>query len=449
MRVAIIGAGISGLALAYYLQKLGIPYDLFEAGERVGGNIQTIQESGYLLELGPNSLQSTPELQALIRELKLEQEVVPTAQAGNHRYILRDGSYEKLPTNPFSLLSNNFFSWKTKLRILKEKDVPPADIDYETITQFFERRFGPGVIDYVVNPYISGVYGGDPEKLLIHKAFPMLKEMETRYGSVLKGLMHHKSVHLTHENISFANGMQTLPEAIADKLISLHTGHRVEMITRNQGKYIISCSTTGDHDNEEYTMLVLALPALPAADLLHYTFPGMAAALQNIHYPPMAIVHSVYNRRDVSHDLDGFGALHPKAECPFTVGSIWSSSLFDGRCRPHEVLVTSFVGGAQYEENALTDKDKLLDCVHKELAEKYGITTDKPVFQHMHFMEHSIPQYDMYIEDAHEMAKQLEQDGLFIAANWQAGVSVPSCIRHAKELAHKINLKRPTPSIAE
>ncbi|MBB6612534.1 protoporphyrinogen oxidase [Pontibacter sp. Tf4] len=449
MRVAIVGAGISGLALAYYLQKLGIPYDLFEASEHVGGNIKTMQESGYLLELGPNALQYTPELETLVRELKLEQEVVPTAKAGHHRYVLRNGNYEKLPDSPFSLLSNGIFSWKTKLRILQEKDVPPADIDYETITQFFERRFGPGVIEYAVNPFISGVYGGDPSRLLVHKALPLLKEMENRYGSVLKGLLKHPVSQFGYENISFVKGMQTLPNAIAEKLISLHTGLPVEMITRNQGKYIISCSATGDYDTEEYTMLVLALPAQPAAELLHYTFPGMAAALQNIHYPPMSVVHTVYHRRDVNHVLDGFGALHPKAECPFAAGAVWSSSLFDGRCRPHEVLFTSFVGGAQYEAHALTDKEKLMECVHQELKETHGITADKPVFQHMYFMEHSIPQYDLYIEDAHHMAEQLEQEGLFIAANWQAGVSVSSCIRHAKELAHKINLKRPAPSIAE
>ncbi|HEY4651603.1 MAG TPA: protoporphyrinogen oxidase [Pontibacter sp.] len=449
MRVAIIGAGISGLALAYYLQKMGIPYDLFEASEQVGGNIRTIQKGGYLLELGPNALQNTPELQTLTRELKLAQQVIPAAQPADQRYVLRDGTYEKLPVTPFSLLSNTFFSWKTKLRILKEKDVPPADIGYETITQFFERRFGPGVLEYAVHPFVSGMFGGDPEKLLVHKAFPMLKQLEKRYGSVLKGLMHHKMEHLTSNQVSFVNGMQTLPDAIAQKLISLHTSHPVEMITRHEGRYILSCPTTGDYDTEEYSMLVLALPALQAAELLHFTFPGMAAALQNIHYPPMAVIHTVYNRNDVSHALDGFGALHPRAECPFTVGSVWSSSLFDGRCRPHEVLFTSFVGGAQFEENVLADEEKLMKCVHDELAGTYGIAADKPVFQHAHLWRHSIPQYDLYIEDTHQMAAQLEQEGLFIAANWQAGLSVASCIRHAKELAHKINLKRPAPSIAE
>ncbi len=447
MRVAIIGAGISGLALAYYLQKMGIPYDLFEESEEVGGNIKTIEKEGYLLELGPNALQCTPQLQALIRELKLEPEVVQSAQAAHHRYILRNGVYEKLPDNPFSLLSNTFFSWNTKLRILQEKRVPAADIDYETVNQFFERRFGPGILKYGVNPLIGGLLGGDPEKLLIHKVLPTLKHMENNYGSVLKGLV--KNNPLTTDNISFINGMQTLPKAIAGKLISLYTGHRVEMITRNQGRYIISCATTGEYDTREYTMLVLALPALPAAELLHYTFPGMAAALQNIHYPPMAVVHTIYNRRDVRHALDGYGALHPKAECTFAVGSVWPSSLFEGRCRPHEALFTSFVGGAQYPENALTNKEQLLECVHQELSEKYGITASKPVFEHMHLWQHSIPQYDMHIEDAHHMAENLEQDGLFIAANWQAGVSVPGCIKHAQELAAKINLKRPAPSIAE
>ncbi|MDX5420811.1 MAG: protoporphyrinogen oxidase [Hymenobacteraceae bacterium] len=442
MRVAIIGAGISGLALAYHLQRLGVPYDLFEASGRVGGNIHTIRRHDYLLELGPNSLQCTPEVEDLIRELKLEQEVVPTSADSDHRYILRDGSYQKLPDSPLSFLSNNFFSWKTKLRILSEKHVAPANISNETIAQFFERRFGREVVDYAVNPFVTGIYAGDPEQLLVHKAFPKLKELEQKYGSVLKGLVKQKNAGKRQETFSFVKGMSTLPEAIADKLVSLHTEHRVDIITRGHGKYIITCTSAGDHDTEEYDILVLALPAHQAADLVHYTFPGLAAALHNINYPPMAVVHTVYHKRDVAHPLNGFGGLHPKVEDAFTAGSIWTSSLFEGRCRPHEVMFTTFVGGSQYTEQALICREELMQRVHEELCEKHGITAEAPVFQCVHLWEHSIPQYDIYIEDAHDMAAQLEQEGLYIAANWQAGVSVPSCIRYAKELAYKINFKR-------
>lgn len=443
MRVAIVGAGISGLALAYYLQKRGIPYDLFEAGSQVGGNMRSVKVGDYLLELGPNSLQTCDELDELIRELKLEQEVLPAAIPSNKRYVLRDGHYHQLPSTPFSLLSNNFFCWHTKYRILQERHIPPADYDYETISQFFERRFGAGVVDYAVNPFITGIYAGDPAKLLLRKAFPQLKHMETTHGSVLKGLAEAKDSNHQRDVFSFKNGMHTLPEAIAQKLISLHTEHHVDMITRSQGKYVISCSSPADTDAEEYNLLVLALPAYKAADLLHYTFPGMAAALQNIHYPPLAVVHTAYNCRDVYNKMDGFGVLHPKAEDAFSAGSLWSSSAFSGRCRPNEVLFTTFVGGAQSEHHAHTERTILMQQVHEELKELHGIGADKPNFQYAHLWEHSIPQYDMHIEDAHNMAEDLEAEGMFIAANWYCGVSVPSCIREAKALAHKINLKLP------
>lgn len=443
MRVAIIGAGISGLALAYYLQKLGVAYDLFEAGAQVGGNIRTLKMHEYLLELGPNSLQSTPELEELVRELKLERDVIHASPENEQRFVLRDGLYKRLPTSPFTLLSSNFFSWKTKYRILQERDVPPADIDYETVSQFFERRFGHEMTQYTVSPFITGIYAGDPKQLLVKKALPGLKELEMRYGSVLKGLIQQHKGFNRQKTFSFAKGMRTLPQAIAKKLVSLHIDHRVEMITRSQGKYVVSCASSGDYDTEEYDLLVLALPALQAADLLHYTFPGLSAALQNINYPPMAVVHSVYNRKEVMGQLNGFGALHPQTEDAFASGSVWSSSVFEGRCRPHEVLFTTFVGGSQAPKNALTERTRLMERVHEELAALHLISAEKPNFQHAHLWRHSLPQYDMYIEDAHQMAKSLEQEGLFIAANWQAGVSVAKCVHHAKELAHKINLKRP------
>lgn len=449
MRVAIIGAGISGLALAYYLQKMGIAYDLFEAGSQVGGNIQTLHKNGYLLELGPNTLQMSDELLELITELKLESELLPTASRSNSRYVLQNGTHQLLPSCPRSFISDESLSWEVKYRILQERQVPPADIDNETITAFFERRFGREVVDYAVDPLIAGLYGGDPDQLLIEKALPKLKEMETAYGSVLEGLLQQKSEGAFQKSFSFKNGLHTLPAAIADKLISVHLEHKVEFISRIQGKFIISCASNGDHDTEEYDKLVLALPAQQAADLLHYTYPGMAAALQNINYPPMAVVHSVYNKAEVGHNLKGFGALNPKEEETFTNSCIWTSSVFDGRCRPQEVLFTSFVGGTRNAAHTQADEQQLLQQVHEELCATYDITAKAPVFQHMHLWRHSLPQFDLYIEDAHQMAVTLEEEGLFISANWQSGVSVPNCVHHAKKVACKINSTASSRSIAE
>ncbi|WP_018478353.1 protoporphyrinogen oxidase [Pontibacter roseus] len=443
MRVAIIGAGISGLALAYYLQKMGIAYDLFEAGQEVGGNLRTIRQKGYVMELGPTTLQMSEELLELITELKLESDLLPIAPRSSNRYVLHNGKHQKLPSCAKSFKSNNLFSWDTKYRILQERQVPPAQVENETITQFFERRFGPEVVDVAIAPLVSSLYAGDPDQLLVSKALPSLKEFETRYGSVLKGLMHRKNKGVFQKHFSFSNGLDTLPNAIARKLISMHLEHQVECITRSQGKFIISCSNNGDHDTEEYDKVVLALPAHQAADLLEFTFPGMAAALQNINYPPMAVVHSVYNRAEVGHSLKGFGTLNSRTEGTFTTGSIWTSSLFGGRCRTHEVMITSFVDGSRCAPDLLADEKQVLRQVHEELRATHNITALAPVFQHMHLWHHAMPQYDLYIEDAHQMASQLENEGLYISANWGTGVSVPSCVRQAKELANKINSEAP------
>lgn len=449
MRVAIIGAGISGLALAYYLQKMGIAYDLFEAGDQVGGCLRSLRTSGYLLELGPSTLEMSEELLQLITELKLESEVLVPAPLSHKRYVLHNGTYKRLPTNTRTFLSGDLFSWKTRYRILQERQIPPAHFEHETISQFIERRFGREVLDYAVAPFISGMYGGDPNQLLVSKAFPKLKELEATYGSVLEGLVQRKQKGAFGKTFSFKQGMDTLPLAIANKLISIHLEHKVEFISRSQGKFIISCASNGDHDTEEYDKLVLALPAHQAAELLHFTYPGMAAALQNINYSPMAVVHSVYNRAEVGHSLRGFGTLHPKREKTFTTSSVWTSSLFEGRCRPDEVMLTSFVGGARCADLLHTDQQQLLQQVHQELSHTYRIKAQAPVFQHLHLWQDAMPQYDLYIEDAHQLASPLEEEGLFISANWQSGLSVPDCIRHAKKISCKINSGPPSRSIAE
>ena len=441
MRVAIIGGGISGLAVAYYLQKLGISYDLFEGSAEVGGTIRTVNINGYLLECGPNSLQMTDELNELISELKLEAEVHPTLTATNNRYVLHGGSYQKLPTCPYSLLSNSFLSGATKRRILEERKIPSAFIPYETVTRFFERRFGSEATDSIINPYITNLLSGDPDQLLIEKALPEFKELEIKFGSVLRGLSKRRNGS-GNKSFTFRGGMSTLPQAIADKLISLHTERKIEVITRCMGKYILCSATPHEMEDKEYDAVVLALPAHKAADLMDFTFPGISAALQNVNYPPLAVVHSIYNRQDVEHPLDGFGAIHPKTEVPFSNGSVWVSSLFNGRCKPYEVLLTSYVGGTPYEAHAKLPEKELLQRVHEENQTNYAISS-APVFQHVTYWKKSMPQYDLYIEDAHEMARMFEEANIFVAANWQGGVLVSDCIRHAKELASKINLKAP------
>lgn len=437
MRVGIIGGGISGLIVAYQLQKLGIGYDLFEQADQPGGNIKSVRVKDYMLEMGPNALSMTEELETLIEELKLTSELIESEPISMNRYVMRHGKYHEFPDSLLKLARSKFFSYQTKFRLLQEpfkKSLPPGP--EETVSNFFEKRFGKEVLDYAITPFVSGIYAGDPSKLLLSKTFPQLYNFAQKKGSVIKNLLQNPPGR--KRLVSFKNGLQTLPLQLASKLIDLQTGFPVEMITKTHGKFIVS-TTSPDYVNVEYDVLVLALPAHKALPLIEFTYPGLAAALRNINYPPVAIVHTVYRRNAVGFPLDGYGALHPKPENQFTAGIIWSSSIFKDKCHPDEVLFTSLIGGSLFAENTRFTRVEILQKVHEELKRNYQITSERPIFQHFYLWNQAIPQLDLYIEDAQELAQPLEAENLFIAANWFSGVSVNDCVTRGLEVAKKIH----------
>jgi oxygen-dependent protoporphyrinogen oxidase len=435
MKIAIIGGGISGLTLAWHLQKSGVAYDLFEADARPGGNLRTwATPEGYLLETGPNSLQLSPELEELLADLGLTNQIQEAAAVSQHRYVLRDGRYQIMPGSPPSLLTNGFFSLKAKWQLLKEFRQTAAPIDpQETVAHFFRRRFGSEIVDYAVNPFMAGIYAGDPEKLLINKTFKQLPALEQQYGSVLRGLMKGGKGAGRRRIINLKNGVQTITDTLAAQLTSYQPGTAVTAISRaTDGTYQLELKgPQGLEAAPGYSHLALALPAYAAAPLLEPLFPQAAAALAAVHYPPMTAVFSAYDRTAVTHPLNGFGALHPKVEGTYAAGSVWTSSIYPNRVPAGQVLFTTFVGGTQYEEAARQPEEAQKAAVHAELSKFYGIT-GAPRWQGRYAWPRSIPQFDARIVDAHRAADALEAEHIVAVANWRVGVSVPDCIRQAR-----------------
>ncbi len=437
MAIAIIGGGISGLTLAWSLQRAGLDYDLFEASARPGGTIRSEQHGDYLLEIGPNSLQLSDELAALVNELGLTSQLEDAAAVSQNRYVLRSGAYQQLPASPPGLLTGKFFSLAGRWNIVRElfRKAEPTN-EHETLSEFFGRRFGPEVVEYALNPFISGIYAGDPTKLLLHKTFPQLAALEQQHGSVLRGLMKTKNAAGRRRIVSLAGGLQTLPNALAAKLRRAHFGQAAVRLHRHATDGRWELDTTAGPAPRLYQQVVLALPTYAAAPLLAEQFPEQAAALAAVYYPPMAAIYTAYPRADVGHPLDGFGALHPKAEQPYAAGSIWTSSIFPGRAPAGQVLFTTFVGGSQYEEQAREPATDQLAAVHAELSRFYGLRAGAaPAWQHRYYWERAIPQFDARIGPAHAAADSLQAQGLHVTANWRAGVGVPDCVRHARQLA--------------
>jgi oxygen-dependent protoporphyrinogen oxidase len=444
MKIAIIGGGISGLTLAWYLQKAGVTYDLFEADARPGGNLRSwATPEGYLLETGPNSLQLSPELEELLADLNLTDQIEDAAAVSQQRYVLRDGRYQVLPGSPPTLLTNGFFSLKAKWQLLKEFRQPAAPIDeQETVAHFFRRRFGPEILDYAVNPFMAGIYAGDPEQLLINKTFPQLTAMEQQHGSVLRGLMKGGKGAGRRRIITLKNGIQTIPDTLAAKLTNYQPGTAVTALSRaTDGTYQLELKgPQGLEAAPGYTHLALALPTYAAAPLLESLFPQAAVALAAVLYPPMTAVFSAYDRAAVTHPLNGFGALHPKVEGTYAAGSIWTSSIYPQRVPAGQVLFTTFVGGAQYADAASQPEAAQKAAVHAELSKFYGIT-GAPRWQGRYAWPRSIPQFDQHIMGAHAATDALAADNILTVANWRAGVSVPDCIRHAQRTAQALRLQ--------
>lgn len=446
--IGIIGAGISGLSLAYHLQKLNIPYVLLEASEQAGGYIRSVQENSvnrksYTLELGPNSIMLDSEIRAFINELGLQEELLPSNDVSQNRYIFRAGKYRKLPSKPLQLLFNSFFSLSSKLAIFKERGKPKQNIENETLTHFFERRFSREIVDYALNPFVSGIYAGDPDQLLVAKAFPKLYEYEQQYGSVLKGFIKNKGAE-RRKPYSFKKGMQTLPEGIAQQLKHLNLGQAVNNIQKNHNGFVVYTNGGKSYDIKQ---LVIATSAPAAQTFLGDAFPAFSQALGKIYYPPMVAVHSVYKRNEVKHLLNGFGGLNPKIEGLYTSGSIWSSSVFAGRCPEEEVLFTTFVGGSQLPQNTTQSEQITLGKVHQELSENYQIS-NSPIYRNMYKWDKALPQYDANILEAHQIAEQLESEQVFVCANWKDGVSLPDCIKKGKKLAEQL-AQAYTPGVAK
>lgn len=432
--IAIVGAGITGLYLAKLLRDQGADVHLFEARDKVGGNIGSIRDGAYLFETGPNSIRMNEAFHHLLSDLKLLDEVVYTSPKAKKRYVLKDGTYRPIPMGPLSLLFGPFFRFREVRRILKERKLPPEEVPRETVDAFFRRRFGDPVTDYLVAPFISGIYAGDPQKLLVAKAFPRIVAWEKEFGSVLKGFFKGREKSKYKGIFSLREGLGQMTEAMGQQLGQhLHLNHSLQALRKTESGWELDFGT----GKVSAQQVVLAMPAQAIGELLAQIDPEGAEALTQVTCPPVTVVQSVYDRKAVGHALDGFGALHNHLEPSETLGTIFSSSIFPNRCPEDEVLLTTFVGGARFPERAQLSEEVLTDLVHKDLSHYLKIS-EPPKKVHLVRWPRAIPQYDPAILAAHATASRLSADKLWLAGNWTHGISVPSCLERAQELCEQL-----------
>ena len=446
--VAVIGGGITGLTAAWRLHRAGLNVSLFEKSPRVGGAIVTTEQDGWLIEGGPNSLQQTAGISELLGDLGLTRQCIPASPAARKRFIVRAGRLIPVPLSPADLLGSPLFSLGSRLRILAELLMRPRVRTTDTsLASFVGAHFGREIVDYALNPLTAGVYAGDPEKLSARYAFPNLWQLERTHGSLLRGFRAQARERRARGEttgvapvISFAHGMQTLPTALQAALPggAIRTGATVSNIIPGRPWKII-WSKDGAVETAEYDAVVLALPASGLAQLVFGTLGERTlASLDHQPNPPVSSLFLGFRRDQITHPLDGFGALVPAREAHSLLGVLFSSTMFAARAPDGHVALTVFAGGARQPETARLPTASLVNRVLPDLRALLGITGD-PVFTHHTFWPKGIPQYNLGHERFLEPLTRCENQhaGLFIGGASRDGISLPDCVKSGEALAHK------------
>ena len=447
----IIGAGISGLVAAHRLKKMGRDLLLVESGDHTGGVIQSREVEGFLIECGPNSLRGSHEFLDLVEELNLTGELI-TADPRAPAYVYADGRLQAVPMSPPALVKTKLISNAAKLRLLREPFVKARrGGGEESVASFVRRRLGDEILERLVEPFLSGVYAGDPERLSLQACFPKLAEFEAESGGILRGALRAakqsrkeaakpKRSLRPYRLCSFGHGLSALPEALAKSLgDSLLTRARIIDIS-STGRFEIKVEHLGEIKTITSSTLVVSAPAYVAAHLLGGIAPEVAALIAEIPYVSIASVPLAYRAEQIARKLDGFGFLAPRGEGLRTLGSIWNSFLFAGRAPDGWVCLTNFIGGATDAEAVKLGDAELIHTVHNDLTKVLGVSGGPrhlPITRY----ERAIPQYTLGHATRVKRVETLLRDvpGLWITGNYLRGISLGDCIKHAERVAVEID----------
>ena len=449
MRIVVIGGGISGLACAWRLQRLGASVLLVEQEERAGGVIRSVRRDGALIEAGPQSFMLTAALADLVHELDMDDEL-QLANPRAPRFVVINGRLRAVPMGPLSFLTSSLLSRSTKGRLLSEPfrhTTPPEDD--ESIGAFIRRKFGAELLDRLVAPMVSGIYAGDAERLSLRGAFPALHEWEKNFGSVIRGMIKSRPPkdgsapkRARPGLATFRQGNESLVARLAERLgDSLMRGARAVSVSRapaaGEARFEVICDRGGQRETIPAAAVVLAAPARVAAGLLAPLVPA-AADLARIEYAPVAVVAGSYSTEHLPRPLDGFGFLVPRSERFRVLGTVWNSSLFPGRVADGQTLLTSFVGGMTDPSAGALPDEAVFQTVESELRRILGILL-APRIRFAQRWPQAIPQYNRGHAELLRRVRGAvaETPGLFLAGSYLEGPAVGACVSVSNRVAER------------
>jgi len=461
-RIVIIGGGISGLSAAYYLGRGGANCTILESRPRLGGVIQTERVEGCTIEAGPDSFLSIkPAALELIRDLGLAGEAIGSndhlrvtfVRKGGRLIALPDGLMMMVPTKILPLLTTRLIGWGTKVRMGMELlRAPKPRAGDESVAEFVEEHYGREAVDYLAEPLLSGIYGGNPAELSVTSVLPRFVELAAKYGSLTRGVLAERAKAAQHRRDSappplfstLKGGLSQMVDALAAAIRGTVEVRQVraEAVERAGGGFRIRMGG----DWMEADQLVVACEAHSASALLGGVDARLAELLGTVPYSSSMTVALGFDAADFSAPPVGFGFLVPKKERRRLVACTWVGTKFSHRVPEGKIVARCFLGGME-DAGVLAESDEaVIAAVTRELQEIAGIGA-RPRWMRIARWPRSMAQYSVgHPQRLAEMeARTAAIPGLHLAGNAYTGIGIPDCIRMGRAAAETIGATKGEP----
>ncbi|MEO8050465.1 MAG: protoporphyrinogen oxidase [Acidobacteriota bacterium] len=445
-KVVVVGAGISGLSAAYDLTTAGADCTILEKQARAGGVIETRVVDGCTLECGPDSfLSAKPAALTLIKELGLEADVIGSNDHQRTTYILKHGALVALPegvmmivpTRVMPMVKSPLLSWGTKIRMGLEYFRKPGESRDRSVAEFVVDHFGQETLDYLAEPLLSGVYGGDPARLSVGSVLPRFLQMEAKYGSLVRGVLAGRSSAARSGAApsgplfrTLKGGLGTLVDALASRVnvcrADVETVERMEngFRVRAGGEWI------------ETDQVIVACPAWSAAHLVRGLDARLSELLGSIDYSSSLTLSLIYRAAEFEGKRAGFGFLVPKKERQRLAACTFVGTKFSFRVPDDRIVLRCFFGGIG--DPAILDEsdESVIAIAREELRRILGLTA-APLSQVIARWPRSMAQYTIGHQQRVEeiRARVTAIPGLHLAGNAYEGIGIPDCIQAGRTAA--------------